>query len=95
MQALRAPSGQFCNVNFGCDQKPFNDVRVRQALALTVDRAAMVDFVAEGFGTPGNDTPLNPAYRFYAELPLKKPDIAEAKAAAGRGRLRRRPRRRR
>ena len=78
--ALRVPSGQFCNVNFGCDQKPFNDVRVRQALALTVDRPAMVNFVTEGFGTPGNDTALNPAYRFYTELLLKKPDIAKAKA---------------
>jgi peptide/nickel transport system substrate-binding protein len=80
VKALRVPSGQFCNVNFGCDQKPFNDVRVRQALALTVDRAAMVDFVTEGFGSAGNDTPLNPAYRFYAEQPLKKADIAKAKA---------------
>jgi peptide/nickel transport system substrate-binding protein len=80
VKALRVPSGQFCNVNFGCDQKPFNDVRVRQALALTVDRAAMVDFVTEGFGSAGNDTPLNPAYRFYAEQPLKKADIARAKA---------------
>jgi peptide/nickel transport system substrate-binding protein len=77
---LRTPSGQFCNVNMGCEAKPFNDVRVRQALALCVDRPAMVDLVAEGYGTPGNDTPINPAYRFYAELPLKKPDIAPAKA---------------
>jgi peptide/nickel transport system substrate-binding protein len=80
VKALRVPSGQFCNVNFGCDQKPFNDVRVRQALALTVDRAAMVDFVTEGYGSPGNDTPLNPAYRFHANLPAKKADIARAKA---------------
>lgn len=80
IKALRVPSGQFCNVNFGCDQKPFNDVRVRQALALTVDRAAMVDFVTEGFGSPGNDTALNPAYRFYADLPAKNADIAKAKA---------------
>ncbi|PZO04090.1 MAG: ABC transporter substrate-binding protein [Hyphomicrobiales bacterium] len=80
VKGLRVPSGQFCNVNFGCDTKPFNDVRVRQALALTIDRTAMVDFVTEGYGTPGNDTPLSAAYRFYAEQPLKKPDIAKAKA---------------
>jgi len=80
VKALRVPSGQFCNVNLGCEQKPFNDVRVRQALALTVDRNAMVDFVAEGLGTPGNDTPLNPAYRFDAKLPAKQADIAKAKA---------------
>lgn len=80
VKALRVPSGQFLNVNFGCDTKPFNDVRVRQALALTVDRATMVDFVAEGFGTPGNDSALNPAYRYFTDQPLKKADIARAKA---------------
>ena len=79
IKALRVPSGQFCNVNLGCTQKPFNDIRVRQALALTVDRKAMVDFVAEGLGTPGNDTPLNSAYRFYADLPAKRTDVAKAK----------------
>lgn len=84
--ALRVSSGQFLNVNMGCNQKPFDDMRVRQALALTVDRPAMVGFVAEGYGTPGNDVPMNKAYRFYKSLPLRKPDIAKAKqllAAAG------------
>ncbi|MDU6730053.1 MAG: ABC transporter substrate-binding protein, partial [Bradyrhizobium sp.] len=52
VKALRVPSGQFLNVNMGCDQKPFNDVRVRQALALTIDRQAMAGFVAGGYGTP-------------------------------------------
>ncbi|MDE2516196.1 MAG: ABC transporter substrate-binding protein [Rhodospirillales bacterium] len=77
--ALRIPSGQFLNVNMGCDQAPFKDMRVRQALALTVDRTAMVGFVAQGYGTPGNDTPLSPAYRFYKDIPLKQPDIAAAR----------------
>jgi len=44
-----------------------------------VDREAMVGFVAEGYGTPGNDTPLSPAYHFYKEMPLKPRDIAGAK----------------
>jgi peptide/nickel transport system substrate-binding protein len=75
----RVSSGQFLNVNMGCDQKPFSDVRVRQALALTVDRTAMVGFVAQGYGTPGNDAPMSSAYHFYQDRPLKKPDIAAAK----------------
>ena len=76
---LRVPSGQFLNINMACDQEPFNDVRVRQALSLCVDRAALVDFVAEGFGTPGNDTPLNAAYRYHADIELRQADIAKAK----------------
>ena len=79
VKALRVPSGQFLNVNMACDAKPFDDMRVRQALALTVDRVAMVGFVAEGYGTPGNDTPLSPAYHFYQQMPLKPRDIAGAK----------------
>lgn len=79
VKALRTPSGQFLNINLGCDQKPFSDVRVRQALALAVDREATVGFVAGGYGTPGNDTPLNSAYHFYKNIPQKKPDIAKAK----------------
>jgi peptide/nickel transport system substrate-binding protein len=76
---LRVPSGQFLNVNMGCDQKPFSDARVRQALALSVDRKAMVDFCAQGYGTPGNDVPMNGAYHFFKEVAEKKPDIAKAK----------------
>lgn len=79
VRAYRTPSGQFCNVNLGCDAPPFNDIRVRQALAMTVDRAAMVDFVAEGLGTPGNDNPLNSAYTYHRDMPLKRPDIAQAR----------------
>jgi peptide/nickel transport system substrate-binding protein len=76
---LRVAAGQFLNINMGCDQKPFSDIRVRQALALTVDREAMVGFVAQGYGTPGNDSPMNAAYHFYQAQPQRKPDLARAK----------------
>ncbi|WFS04036.1 ABC transporter substrate-binding protein [Rhizobium tumorigenes] len=79
VNVLRVPSGQFCNINFGCDTAPFNDARVRRAIALTVDRQAMVDFVTEGFGTPGNDTPLNASYQFFKAIPEREKNIEEAK----------------
>jgi peptide/nickel transport system substrate-binding protein len=79
VKGLRTPSGQFLNVILGCDQKPFSDARVRKALALAVDRDPMVDLVAESYGTPGNDTPINAAYRFHRDLPVRKPDVAQAK----------------
>src|SRR3546814_13943243 len=69
----------------GCNQKPFQDMRVRQALAYCVDRKAMVDFVANGYGTPGNDTPISKAYPFFKELPLKQPDLAKAKKLLAQG----------
>jgi peptide/nickel transport system substrate-binding protein len=79
VKALRTGSGQFLNVIMGCNQKPFDDVRVRRALALTLDREAMVELAAEGLGTPGVDTPSNAAYRFNTALPARKANIAEAK----------------
>jgi peptide/nickel transport system substrate-binding protein len=79
VKGLRTRSGQFLNVIMGCNQKPFDDVRVRRALALTIDREAMVELAAEGLGTVGVDTPSNAAYRFNTELPARKADIAAAK----------------
>lgn len=80
VEALRTPSGQFCNVNFGTKTAPFDDIRVRKALALTIDRDAMLDFMTEGFGTKGNDTPLNESYPFFEALPQREQNIEEAKA---------------
>ena len=76
----RTPSGQFCNVNFGTKIAPFDDIRVRKALALTIDRDAMLDFMTEGFGTKGNDTPLNESYPFFEALPQREQNIEEARA---------------
>ncbi|TYB85807.1 ABC transporter substrate-binding protein [Oceaniovalibus sp. ACAM 378] len=77
---LRTPSGRFLDVVMDCTVEPFNDPRVRAALAMSVDREAMVELVAEGYGTPGNDSPLNEAYRFYSGAPYKSYDPEGAKA---------------
>ena len=79
VDALRVPSGQFLNINMACDQKPFNDLRVRKALSLCVDREALVGFVALDAGTPGEDVPVNSIYRYYKKQAAKKPDIAQAR----------------
>jgi peptide/nickel transport system substrate-binding protein len=79
VDALRAASGQFLNINMGCDAKPFSDLRVRKALSLTVDREALVGFVALDAGAPGQDVPINGIYRYFKPEPPKKPDIAAAK----------------
>lgn len=77
---LRTPSGRFLDVVMDCTVAPFNDPRVRQALSYCVDREAMVELVAEGYGTPGNDSPVNSAYRYYDESPLKAYDPEKSRA---------------
>ena len=79
VDAMQVPSGQFLNVNMGCDSKPFSDLRVRKALSLCVDREALVGFVALDAGKPGDDVPVNSIYRYFKKMPAKKVDIAEAK----------------
>jgi peptide/nickel transport system substrate-binding protein len=61
------------------DQKPFNDVRVRKALKLVVDRAAMVQLVTLGFGIPGNDNPVPPNSPYAVRSDAIPQDIPQAK----------------
>ncbi len=69
------------------DRAPFDDVRVRQAMRLIVDREALIEDALSGFGTIGNDIP-GPGLPFYdSQLPQRTQDIEKAKSllkAAGR-----------
>jgi peptide/nickel transport system substrate-binding protein len=69
------------------DQPPFTDPRVRQAIALTLDRPAMVKALLLGRGEVGNDTPFAPMFKSTnTSVPQRTQDIAKAKqlmAAAG------------
>ena len=44
------------------DKEPFTDKRVRQAIALCIDREALVDGLWEGQADVGNDSPFAPLY---------------------------------
>lgn len=72
-----------------CDMEPFNDPRVRRAVALTLDRERLVKGLLRGQGVIGNDSPLAPFYPATdPTVPQRKRDIAQAKElmnAAGRG----------
>ena len=83
VKGLRTSSGQFLNVHPRLRPETVRRRPRPPALSLSVDRDAMVELVAEGYGTPGNDTPINKAYRFYQDLPLRKTNIAEAKKLLG------------
>lgn len=59
---------------------PFNDVRVRQALALTIDKEALVELALFGQGSP-TFSPIAPSHPWFnADLTMGEPDIARARA---------------
>jgi peptide/nickel transport system substrate-binding protein len=66
---------------------PLKDWRVRQAIALSLDRPAIVKALFGTFGQPGNDSPFAPVYPSRnRSIPQRHKDIRKAKqlmAAAG------------
>jgi peptide/nickel transport system substrate-binding protein len=59
--------------------KPFSDVRVRQALAASIDKDALVEIVLSGQGAPTH-SPIPPGHPYYnAKLGYPQPDIARAR----------------
>jgi peptide/nickel transport system substrate-binding protein len=77
---LIAKTGAFLPFTMRVDVAPFDDVRVRQALRLVVDRQQMIDQALSGQGSIGNDlySPFDPCYA--ADLPQRQQDLEKAKA---------------
>jgi peptide/nickel transport system substrate-binding protein len=62
------------------DVKPFNDIRVRQALKLIPDREALINIALDGWGTVANDL-FGKGLPYYASsIPQRHQDIDQAKA---------------
>jgi peptide/nickel transport system substrate-binding protein len=61
------------------ERPPFSDPRVRKALALTVDKSALVELALFGQGAP-TFSPLPPSHPYFNhELKFNPPDIAQAR----------------
>jgi peptide/nickel transport system substrate-binding protein len=71
------------------DRAPFTDRRVRQAIALTLDRPAVAKTLFSGFADIGNDSPFAPVFPSTDKgVPQRHKDIRRARqllAAAGHG----------
>jgi peptide/nickel transport system substrate-binding protein len=70
------------------DQEPFRDKRVRRAMALLVNRQALVDGLLDTKSDFGNDSPFAPVFKSTAKVDQRQRDVAEAKRlleAAGKG----------
>jgi peptide/nickel transport system substrate-binding protein len=61
VEIVKTPAATSLYLVMFIDQKPFNDIRVRKAMKLVVDRQAMVNTVLLGFGEVGNDNPVAPS----------------------------------
>lgn len=79
LAVLESRGGTWLPLTMAVDQPPFDDVRVRQAFRLMVDRGEMVERVLSGHGRVANDmyAPLDPCYP--ADLPQRVQDIEQAK----------------
>jgi peptide/nickel transport system substrate-binding protein len=84
---IKLKSSAHREMSMRTDQAPLTDPRVRQAIALTLNRPAMVQALLHGLGSVGNDNPFAPKFRSTnTSVPQRTQDIAKAKqlmAAAG------------
>jgi peptide/nickel transport system substrate-binding protein len=64
-----------------CDKAPFNDPRVRQAIALTLNRPQIVQALFKGYADLGNDSPFAPVFPSTdTNVPQRAANIAKAKS---------------
>jgi len=80
LRVLDSPTGSWLPFTMRVDAPPFNDVRVRQAFRLIVDRKEMIRQALAGRGRIGNDiySPFDPCYP--SDFPQRDQDIDQAKS---------------
>jgi peptide/nickel transport system substrate-binding protein len=69
VQIAEFPSNVMSHISMRTDQKPFSDVRVRQAISHAIDRTGIIDAVAEGVGVA--NPPVPAALREWS-IPMDK-----------------------
>ena len=72
--------GTVMTISMFADTAPFDDLRVRQAMKLVVDRQAVVDTALFGFGEAGNDNPIAPSMPYSYKKDLIAQDCDKAKS---------------
>ncbi|MES0177411.1 ABC transporter substrate-binding protein [Mesorhizobium sp. M0025] len=62
-----------------CNTAPFDNSDLRMALKLAIDREEMLNKVLRGYGSLGNDFPINSSYPLFSEIEQRKYDADKAK----------------
>lgn len=79
IRLFNSPAGLFNPIGMRMDIPPFNDVRLRQAMRLVIDRQTVVDSVYNGYAQIGNDLYGRYDPDFASDL-VRERDVAKAKA---------------
>lgn len=76
------PTNGFDVIRLRSDREPGSDPRIMQAMRLATDRAAILEFVHQGYGAIGNDSPIGPLYEALHDPSIQPPerDVEAAKA---------------
>jgi peptide/nickel transport system substrate-binding protein len=75
------PSGAAITMPMFCDTAPFDNVDVRNALKLSMNRQEIIDKIAFGAATMGNDFHIAPVQPYFpADIPQREYDPDKAKS---------------
>jgi peptide/nickel transport system substrate-binding protein len=80
LRVLSSETGAWQPFTMRVDQAPFDDVRVRQAFRLIVDREQMVQQVLSGQGSIANDLYARYDPDYASDLPQREQDLEQAKS---------------
>jgi len=80
LQVVKSATSAFDTIVMRCDQGPFRDVRVRQAMKELVDREQFVNQVYAGRARVGNDLPAIGDAMYASSIPQRTPDPEKARA---------------
>ena len=71
------PTSTWDGIIMNCGLEPFTDPKIRHAISLAIDKAALVEFALNGFGTPTH-TMIPPNHPFYNKELKIGPDLEQA-----------------
>jgi peptide/nickel transport system substrate-binding protein len=72
--------GELAIINLNTRQPPFNDIRIRQAVAHAINRAELVRFRGQDVAREGQSVVPRGYLGFTSDVPLLQPDVNRARA---------------